>query len=149
VSEARFMNGQTQSGGHWNVAFRMMARASGGLGSPKWSSRSGDGSATGNLFITRAHKSVAQRSIWLRHEEEQTDEGGNRINLLPHPFLHVSRQLIDCIALTHKMSVQECTVITTILASCMVSLAVPITVSIAQELTSLGTSVGHDRGVRC
>jgi hypothetical protein len=29
--------------------------------------------------------------IWLRHEEEQADDGGGCINLLlPHPFLHVS-----------------------------------------------------------
>ncbi len=51
------------------MAFRMMARDSGNLGSPQRSSRSGDGSANGILYIIRCfpHKSVAQRFAWLRH----------------------------------------------------------------------------------
>jgi hypothetical protein len=52
LSDLRCTNGHAQSGGHWNVALRMMARGSGNFGSPQWSSRSGDGSTNGILCIT-------------------------------------------------------------------------------------------------
>jgi hypothetical protein len=51
LSDKRSMNGHTQSVGHWNAAFRMMATGSGELGAPQWSSRSVDGSANGILYI--------------------------------------------------------------------------------------------------
>jgi hypothetical protein len=48
--DARSMNGPTQSGGHWNAAFGLLARTSDDVGSPSWSSRSVDGSANGILY---------------------------------------------------------------------------------------------------
>jgi hypothetical protein len=62
------MNGHTQSGGHWNAAFRVITSRSDGFGTSQQSSRSGDGSAKGILFIKRdTSKIVAQRFTWLRH----------------------------------------------------------------------------------
>jgi len=51
LSDKRSMNGRTQSGGHWKAAFRMRGSGSGELGTPQWSSRSVDGSASGILYI--------------------------------------------------------------------------------------------------
>src|SRR5258707_9938048 len=63
------MNGHAQSGGHWNVAFGLATGSSGGSGPPQWSSRSGDGSAAGILFIIGGTpEGVAQRSHGLRHK---------------------------------------------------------------------------------
>src|ERR1700733_7073316 len=35
LSQLRFMNGHTKSGGHWNAVSRVVASASGGLGTPQ------------------------------------------------------------------------------------------------------------------
>jgi hypothetical protein len=64
------MNGHAQSGGHWNAAFGLVTRSSGGLGPPQWWSRSGNGSAKGILFIGGTPQGVAQRSHGLCHEIE-------------------------------------------------------------------------------
>jgi hypothetical protein len=56
------MNGHKQSGGHWNAAFGLARCGSGGLGSPQESSRSGDGSASGTLFIVLDASPTAWRS---------------------------------------------------------------------------------------
>ena len=86
LSDPLSTNGHTQSGGHWNVAFRMVARGSGKLGTPQWSSRSGDGSANGILYIIGAtlRKSVAQRSDPLRHKTRKPERPRGR----PHQFLY-------------------------------------------------------------
>src|SRR6266436_5688956 len=62
------MNGHAQSGGHWNAAFGLVTKSSGGLGPPQWWSRPGDGSAKGILFIGGTPQGVAQRCHGLRHE---------------------------------------------------------------------------------
>jgi hypothetical protein len=73
--DSRSMNGKTQSGGHWNVTFLTMASGSGGLGSPTQSSKSGDGSVNGILYITGSfHKRVAQRSD-RQYAEKTAREG--------------------------------------------------------------------------
>jgi hypothetical protein len=46
-----------------------------------------------SLFTIGAHKSVAQRSISLRHQEEHADDGG-RYELLSHRFLYVSDETL-------------------------------------------------------
>jgi hypothetical protein len=47
------VNGHTQSGGHWNVAFGLVVRSSGFLDSLGCWSESGEGTADGALLIMR------------------------------------------------------------------------------------------------
>src|ERR1017187_4293000 len=84
------MNGHAQSGGHWNAAFGLLARTSDNVGSPQWSSRSGDGSANGILYImdmAPSLKSVAQR-LWLRHQRNRRAMRGL------HPLLTLHLQFV-------------------------------------------------------
>jgi hypothetical protein len=101
------MNGHRQSGGHWNAAFGLVRVGSGGLGTSVICSGSGSEAAKCTLFTMGAYKSVAQRSISLRHQDEHADSGG-RYELLSHPFLDVSddsltlqRNVGDVCALLH------------------------------------------------
>src|SRR4030088_1385692 len=57
------MKGHEQSGGYWNAAFGLVTGSSDGTGPPQWSSRSGDGSPEGILFIIGSlPEGEAQRS---------------------------------------------------------------------------------------
>src|ERR1700722_4775489 len=78
LSDPRSMNGHTQSGGHWNAAFWMMTTGSGDVGTPQWSSRSVDGSASGILYIWKASSNplIAWRRVpWLCHQKEEAGDG--------------------------------------------------------------------------
>ena len=87
LSDARSMNGHTQSGGHWNAAFWMMTTGSGDVGTPQWSSRSVDGSANGILYIMESilHNSVAQRPVAAPPIRKRQAMGRE-----PHPVLRFS-----------------------------------------------------------
>jgi hypothetical protein len=69
------MNGHRQSGGHWNAAFGLVRVGSGGLGTSVICSGSGSEAAKCTLFTMGAYKSVAQRSISLRHQDEMRTVG--------------------------------------------------------------------------
>ena len=62
------MNGHAQSGGHWNAAFGLGTTGLGGSGPPQWSSRSGDGSAKGILFMIGGTRGRGAAVPWLRHQ---------------------------------------------------------------------------------
>jgi hypothetical protein len=76
VSDPRSVNGHRQSGGHWNAAFGLLAMSSDDVGSPQWSSRSGDGSTNGILRIMGNALPTAWRSVpSLRHQQERAVDG--------------------------------------------------------------------------
>jgi|SRR6202034_1281014 hypothetical protein len=107
LSELRFMNGHTKSGGHWNAASRVMASASGGLGTPQSSSRSGHGSAKGSLLIIGDSPAAEWRSLTYRlatRREPETTPGGLRQPL-------TSPSIVRAYYCRSAVSVQDCTVV--------------------------------------
>ena len=94
------MNGHTQSGGHWNAAFGLLARTSGNVGSSWRSSRSGDGSANGIRYIMESILVTEWRSVpWLRHQQEEVAmrDGHTRFLHFSHNSLTLWRSLTSCL----------------------------------------------------
>src|ERR1700686_4163421 len=97
-----------------------MARDSGGSGTPKWSSRSGDGSAKGILFnIGGILRQRGAASLGCDTNRTCGRRGGAA-------FVGSSLlQFIDFIVLTYRVSVQDCTFLKVISTSLTISQTVP------------------------